>query len=195
MTVAARRGAGRERHVDRGRTAPPRAPRVELALRVGEARRPRRGRGSRPRRPAAAPRRGARPCRGGPRKTPFLPRKRGAKVLERPSSTLTTMASRANPSRAPRAVRGDRRGPPTPVAPSRRGEVGGEREREVREDLAVDRDAGLDQARDQARVGRAVLARGGVDADDPERAEVAALLAAIARGVVGARSTAWFARR
>ena len=46
---------------------------------------------------------------------------------------------------------------------------------EIGEDLAVDADVGRLQAADEARVGRAVGAGGGVDARDPQAAEVALL--------------------
>ena len=46
---------------------------------------------------------------------------------------------------------------------------------EVGEDLAVDLDAGLVQPVDHAAVGQAVHAGRGVDARDPQRAEVALL--------------------
>ena len=48
----------------------------------------------------------------------------------------------------------------------------------------VDLDAGLAQAVDKSAVGKAVLAHGGVDALDPERAVGALLLLAIAIGVL-----------
>src|SRR6185312_16815 len=57
---------------------------------------------------------------------------------------------------------------------------------DVGQDLAVHRDTGLAQAIDQAAVGQAEHARGGVDADDPQRAELAlALLAADIRVLTG----------
>src|SRR5690606_35082657 len=49
--------------------------------------------------------------------------------------------------------------------------------------LAVDLDAGLVQAVDQLAVGEPVLARGGVDARDPQAAEIALALLAVAIGV------------
>src|SRR5258706_8462978 len=51
------------------------------------------------------------------------------------------------------------------------------------EHLAVERDAGGDGGGDEAVVGDAALAEGGVEAADPEGAEVALLLAAVAVGV------------
>jgi hypothetical protein len=59
---------------------------------------------------------------------------------------------------------------------------------EVGEDLAVDLDAGLAQAVHEARVAgvaQALLARGGVDAADPQAPEVVLLVAAVAVLVVG----------
>src|SRR5262249_10916557 len=56
--------------------------------------------------------------------------------------------------------------------------------REVREDLAIDLDAGFLQARHELAVGHARGASAGVDARDPERAEVALLVAAVAVGVL-----------
>src|SRR6185437_11286909 len=55
---------------------------------------------------------------------------------------------------------------------------------EVRQHLAVDGDAGLAEAVDQAAVGQAELARGRVDAHDPQRAELALLLLAADVGVL-----------
>src|SRR5690606_13082745 len=52
------------------------------------------------------------------------------------------------------------------------------------EDLAIDLDAGLQQAMDQDAVGQALLAGRGIDARDPQCAEVALLLAAIAVGIL-----------
>jgi cysteine synthase A len=57
-------------------------------------------------------------------------------------------------------------------------------DREIRQDLAVDFDAGLVQTVDEAAVGQAVLAGGRVDALDPERTEVALLGLAVAVGVL-----------
>ena len=54
--------------------------------------------------------------------------------------------------------------------------------RELRQDLAVELAAGELQARDELVVGEAVLVHGGVDADDPERAELPLLLAPVAGG-------------
>src|SRR5262249_1978355 len=60
--------------------------------------------------------------------------------------------------------------------------------RDVGQHLAVDRDVRLLEAVHQAAVGQAELARTGVDADDPQRAELAlALLAADVRVLVGLR--------
>src|SRR5579883_24056 len=55
---------------------------------------------------------------------------------------------------------------------------------EIREHLAVDGDAGLLQAVHQPAVGQAELARRGVDAHDPQRAELALLLLAADVGVL-----------
>src|SRR5690348_823461 len=55
---------------------------------------------------------------------------------------------------------------------------------EIRQHLAVDGDAGLVEARDQAAVGQPELARGRVDAHDPQRAELALLLLAADVGVL-----------
>src|SRR5439155_5808070 len=49
---------------------------------------------------------------------------------------------------------------------------------ELRQALAIERDAGVLQAAHQLPVGQPVLARGRVDADDPQRPEVALLAAA-----------------
>jgi hypothetical protein len=57
-------------------------------------------------------------------------------------------------------------------------------DRHVGQHLAVDLDAGLVQAVDQAAIGQAVLAGGGVDALDPERAEIALADLAVAIGVL-----------
>src|SRR5215204_2709411 len=51
---------------------------------------------------------------------------------------------------------------------------------DVREDLAVELDAGLLQAVHELAVRHALLARRGVDANDPETAEVALLVPAVA---------------
>src|SRR5438034_11172646 len=56
-------------------------------------------------------------------------------------------------------------------------------EREVGEDLPIDADLGLGQGRDQLRVGDADLPGGGVDARDPQAAEVRLPLAAVEPGV------------
>ena len=74
----------------------------------------------------------------------------------------------------------------TPLRRLRRGfgllgerrERGGARDGELRQALAIERDAGVLQAVDELPVGEAVLARGGVDADDPQPAEIALLAAA-----------------
>src|SRR5690348_15945778 len=55
---------------------------------------------------------------------------------------------------------------------------------EIRQHLAVDGDAGFVEARDQAAVGQSELARGRVDAHDPQRAELALLLLAADVGVL-----------
>jgi hypothetical protein len=55
---------------------------------------------------------------------------------------------------------------------------------DVREHLAVERDAGLEQAVDETAVGQAELARARVDADDPQTAEIALLLLAADVGVL-----------
>src|SRR5690348_8787934 len=54
---------------------------------------------------------------------------------------------------------------------------------EIGEDLAVDDDARLLDAVHQLRVGHALLARAGIDALDPQPAELALLRAAVAIGV------------
>jgi hypothetical protein len=59
-------------------------------------------------------------------------------------------------------------------------------DREVGEDLPVQGDVGLLEPRDEARVGRPVLAGGGVDPGDPEPAELALAGAAVAVGVLEA---------
>src|SRR5581483_7834494 len=55
--------------------------------------------------------------------------------------------------------------------------------RQVGEDLAIDHDAGLLDAADELRIGQPLFARTGVDALDPQTAEVALLGAAIAIGI------------
>src|SRR5205085_5558544 len=55
---------------------------------------------------------------------------------------------------------------------------------EVREHLAVDVDVGALQARHERAVAHAELAHRGVDARDPQRAEGALLVAAVAVGVL-----------
>src|SRR5690606_39049224 len=55
---------------------------------------------------------------------------------------------------------------------------------DVRQHLAVQGDAGLGQAVHEAAVAQAVHARGGVDAGDPQRTEVALLLLAADVGVL-----------
>src|SRR5262245_55223986 len=57
-------------------------------------------------------------------------------------------------------------------------------DRQVRQHLAVDLDAGLVQAVDEAAVGQAVLAGGGVDALHPQRPEVALARLAVAIGIL-----------
>ncbi len=57
-------------------------------------------------------------------------------------------------------------------------------DRHVGQDLAVDLDAGLVQAVDETAIGQAVLADGGVDALDPERAEIALAALAVAVGIL-----------
>ena len=54
---------------------------------------------------------------------------------------------------------------------------------DVGQHLAVQLDAGQRQAVDELRVAHAVLARGGVDAGDPQAAEVALAVAPVAVGV------------
>src|SRR5206468_4262461 len=51
---------------------------------------------------------------------------------------------------------------------------------DVREDLAIELHAGQLEAMHEGAVAHAVLARGGVDASDPEAAEVALAVAAVA---------------
>src|SRR3546814_9899494 len=58
-------------------------------------------------------------------------------------------------------------------------------DRQVREDLAVELDAGELQAVHEHRIGHAVLPPAGVDALDPQRAEVALSVAAVTVGVLG----------
>src|SRR5690242_16434642 len=65
---------------------------------------------------------------------------------------------------------------------------------EIGEDLAVDLDVRPLQAADQLTVGHAVLAGGGVDADDPQLAHLALALLAITRRV-GERVEERFAGR
>src|SRR5690606_15958114 len=55
---------------------------------------------------------------------------------------------------------------------------------ELRQNLAVERAAGETEARGEPAVGEPVLVGGRVDADDPERTEVALLGAAVAGGVL-----------
>ena len=50
-------------------------------------------------------------------------------------------------------------------------------DRQLREALAIERHARVLQPADQLAVGEAVLARGGVDADDPQPPEIALLAA------------------
>ena len=76
-----------------------------------------------------------------------------------------------------------------------RGERCGLGDRDIGEHLAVDRDPSLAEAVDKSAVGQAVLAHRGVDALDPERAEVALLVLAVAIGVLPALSTAALAVR
>src|SRR5690606_7498803 len=57
-------------------------------------------------------------------------------------------------------------------------------DREIRQHLAVDLDAGLVEAVDEAAIGQAVLADSGVDALDPERAEIALAILAVAIGIL-----------
>src|SRR5690606_19177822 len=64
-------------------------------------------------------------------------------------------------------------------------EGGGLAHGEVGEDLAVERDPGLAQPRDEARVAEALLPGRGVDARDPQAAELGLLVAAVAVRVVG----------
>src|SRR5205085_5961485 len=56
--------------------------------------------------------------------------------------------------------------------------------REIGKHLAIDLDVRLPQARHEGAVGHAELAHRGVDPRDPERAELALLLAAVAVGVL-----------
>src|SRR5690606_7159761 len=94
---------------------------------------------------------------------------------------------------APRGPRGPRARPPR-RAPDRSGRLGprlldqrGERlrirDRQLRQVLAVDLDPGLVEAVDQLAVGQAVLARGRVDARDPQAAEGALALLAVPVGI------------
>src|SRR5262245_43574865 len=57
-------------------------------------------------------------------------------------------------------------------------------ERQVREALAIEADAGGLQAADQFSIGQPVLAGGGIDAHDPQPAEVPLLAAAAGVGVI-----------
>ena len=63
---------------------------------------------------------------------------------------------------------------------------------EVREHLAVELDAGGLEAAHQLRVGEPVLARRGVDADDPEAAVLALLVLAADVGVLRRRFDRFF---
>src|SRR5919197_5725660 len=65
-----------------------------------------------------------------------------------------------------------------------RGKIARHEQREVREHLAVELDAGLLERGDEPRIRGAVLARSGVHARDPQRAEVAAAAAPVRRAVV-----------
>src|SRR5690606_11216508 len=56
--------------------------------------------------------------------------------------------------------------------------------RDVGQDLAVEFDTRAAQARDEVRVGQALLTGSGVDASDPEATEVGLLVAAIAVRVI-----------
>src|SRR5688572_7785073 len=59
-------------------------------------------------------------------------------------------------------------------------------DREIRQDLAVQLDPGALHAIDELRIGQSVLARTGIDALDPQAAEVALLGAPVAVGVLQA---------
>ena len=63
---------------------------------------------------------------------------------------------------------------------------------ELRQALAIERDAGVLQAADELTVGEAVLAGGGVDADDPQPAEIALLAAAADERVLERRVDRFF---
>src|SRR5919197_576111 len=65
-----------------------------------------------------------------------------------------------------------------------RGKIARHEQREVREHLAVELDAGLLEPGDEPRIRGAVLARSGVHARDPQGAEVAAAAAPVRRAVV-----------
>src|SRR5579883_2157185 len=65
-----------------------------------------------------------------------------------------------------------------------RGERGRLMDGEFGQDLAVDFDPGRGQPGDEAAIGQAVLAHGGVDALDPQRAEFALAVLAVAIGVL-----------
>src|SRR5262249_14756270 len=65
-----------------------------------------------------------------------------------------------------------------------RGERGGAADGELGEALAIERDAGALEAVNQLPVGEPVLARRGIDADDPQPAEIALLPAAADEGVL-----------
>src|SRR5690348_8701013 len=57
-------------------------------------------------------------------------------------------------------------------------------DRKLRQDLPIDNDPGLAEAVDKSAIGQAVLADGGIDALDPESAEGALLVLAVAIGVL-----------
>src|SRR5262249_39688855 len=137
---------------------------------------------------------------------PRRPRKR-VRTFSRAAASRTPATSRSNScwiSRTrlctsdPRAGRRPQRArPPGDDAPDgllggAEGALGGLRQGgeplrvgrgQIGQDLPIDRDAGLPQAGHQAAVRQAVLPRRGVDADDPQTAELALASASIAIGV------------
>src|SRR5690606_41309176 len=67
---------------------------------------------------------------------------------------------------------------------NQRGESCGLGDREIGEHLAVDRDLSLAEAVDKSTIGQPVIAHRGVDALDPQGAEIALLVAPVPVGVL-----------